>query len=220
MSRIGMRMNKLKSQLVSVRNGPGAAKLPSNVTKIHMEFAHRLNDGHMGPRKFWKENLPRLKYHNPEVPMIVNRTHEQTGPATLSIYMSGGEVPQQPAQIEGPTGAAPQRAVAITDAWKTIASSSTGTARAPPPAEGETVVTINMKNVRSAEILKQFLEKTGAREVEPTPEDQEEMARLLELQERAVYDKEVQKRYREKIQSEKRLLERARQEADALKADK
>lgn len=185
-----------------------------------MEFAHRLNDGHMGPRKFWRENLPRLKYHNPEVPIIVNRTHEQTGPATLSIYVSGGEVPQQPAQIEGPTAEAPKRAVAITDAWKTIASSATGTARAPSPADGETVITINMKNVRSGEILKQLLEKTGAREVEPTLEDQEEMARLLELQERAVYDKEVQKRYREKIQSEKRLLERARQEADALKAEK
>lgn len=173
----------------------------------------------MGGRKFWQENLPRLKYHNPEVPMIVNRTHEQTGPATLSIYMSG-DAPQPTAQIEGPTGTAPKRAVATTDAWRTIASSNTGSARAPPPAEGETVVTINMKNVRSTDILKQFLEKTGATEVEPTPEDLEEMARLQELQERAVYDKEVQKRYREKIQSEKRLLERARQEADALKADK
>lgn len=202
-----------------MRNGPGAAKLPANVTKIHMEFAHKFNDGHMGGRRFWRENLPRLKYHNPEVPMIVNRTHEQTGPATLSIYMSG-DAPQQPAQIEGPTGPAPKRAVATTDAWRNIASSSTGNAGAPPPAEGETVVTINMKNVRSTDILTQFLEKTSATEVEPSPEDQEEMARLLELQERAVYDREVQKRYREKIQSEKRLLERARQEADALKADK
>lgn len=202
-----------------MRNGPGAAKLPTNVTKIHLEFAQRLNDGHMGGRKFWQENLPRLKYHNPEVPMIVNRTQEQTGPATLSIYMSG-EAPQQPAQIEGPTGAAPKRAVATTDAWRNIASSTTGTARAPPPADGETVVTINMKHVQSVEILRQFLEKTGATEVEPSTEDQEEMARLLELQERAVHDKEVQKRYREKIKSEKRLLERARQEADAIKADK
>ncbi|POS76245.1 hypothetical protein DHEL01_v205372 [Diaporthe helianthi] len=184
-----------------------------------MEFAHEINDGHAGPRKFWKENLPRLKYYNPEVPMIVNRTHEHTGPATLSIYMSGGEVPQQPAQIEGPTGEAPKRAVAITDAWKTIASSTTGAARAPPPAEGETVITINMKNVPPGEILKQFLEKTGAMVVEPKPEDEEEMVRLLELQERAVYDREVQKKYRTKIQREKRLLERARQEADALKAE-
>ncbi|KAK2607661.1 hypothetical protein N8I77_006324 [Diaporthe amygdali] len=220
MSRIGMRMNKLKS-LVGVRNGPGAAKLPANVTKIHMEFGHKWNDGHLGPRKFWRENLPRLKYHNPEVPMIVNRTHDQAGPATLSIYMSGG-APAEPqaAQIEGTTGAEPKRAVVAADAWRTIASSSTGGARAPPAGEGETVVTINMKNVRSHDILKQFMEKTGAREVEPSPEDQEEMARLVELQERAAYDKEVQRRYREKIQSEKRLLERARQEADAIKADK
>lgn len=189
------------------------------MTKIHLEFAHKWQDGHKGSSEFWKKNLPRLKYHNPEVPMIVNRTHDQTGPAMLSIYMSG-EAPQQPAQIEGPTGAAPKSAVVTTDAWRNIASSSTGTATAPPPAEGETVVTINMKHVRSAEIVKQFLQKTGATEVEPSPEDQEEMARLKELRQRAVVDKEVQRRYREKLKSEKRLLERARQEADALKADK
>lgn len=174
----------------------------------------------MGPRKFWKENMPRLKYHNPEVPMIVNRTHDQTGPATLSIYISGDAPQEQPAQIEGTVGPAPKGAVATTDAWQNIASSSQGNAVAPPPAEGETVVTINMKNVRSTEILKQFLEKTGAIEVEPSPEDQEEMARLSELQERAARDREVQSRYREKLQSEKRLLEKARQEADAIKADK
>ncbi|ROV89213.1 hypothetical protein VMCG_09894 [Cytospora schulzeri] len=221
MSAIGKRLNNLKT-LMNVRNGPGAAKLPANVTKIHMEFAHKWNDGHFGSRNFWRDHLPRLKYHNPHVPMVVNRTREQHGPATLTIYVRGGGGPadaaqQKAAQIQGggSGGGAPPA-----DAWGTIASSSDGKARAPEPAEGETVVTINMKNVQSDDILKQFMERTGARQLEPTPEDQEEMARLAELQERAVYDREVQRRYREKIQSEKRLLEKARQEADALKADK
>ncbi|KAL1855714.1 hypothetical protein Daus18300_010997 [Diaporthe australafricana] len=220
MSRVGMRMNRLQS-LISIRNGPGAAVLPKNVTKIHLEFAHDWKDGHLGGRRFWRDNLPRLKYHNPEVPMIVNRTHDQQGPSTLKIYMSG-DAPAEPqqAQIEGPTGAAPKRAVVATEAWSTIASSSVGAAKAPAPGEGETLVTINMKNVKSDEILRQFLEKTGARDVEPSPEDMEEMMRLQELEERATHDRGVQTRYRQKIQSEKTLLERARKEADALKADK
>lgn len=72
---------------MEVRNGPGAAILPPNVVRLHLEFAHRMGDGHMGPRKFWQENLPRLKYYNPAVPMIVNRHLVQDGPAVLSIYI-------------------------------------------------------------------------------------------------------------------------------------
>ncbi len=37
-------------QLVRLRTGPGAAILPHDVTRIHMEFNHKYNDGHMGPR--------------------------------------------------------------------------------------------------------------------------------------------------------------------------
>ncbi|KUI67653.1 54S ribosomal protein MRP49, mitochondrial [Cytospora mali] len=221
MSAIGRRLNNLKT-LMSVRNGPGAAKLPANVTKIHMEFAHKWNDGHYGSRNFWRDHLPRLKYHNPHIPMIVNRTHDQHGPATLSIYVRTPDAEKKPAQIpEGGAGAGAGAAKnAPADPWSSITSSTEGKARAPEPSEGETVVTINMKNVRSEEILKQFMERTGARQLEPTAEDREEMARQAELQERAVYDREVQRRYREKIQTEKKMLEKARQEADALKADK
>lgn len=205
---------------MNVRNGPGAAKLPPNVTKIHMEFAHKWDDGHYGSRNFWRDHLPRLKYHNPQVPMVVNRTREQHGPATLSIYVRTPSDSARPAAAQAQAAGGGAKAPAAADAWGTIKSSSDGKARALEPAEGETVVTINMKNVRSEDILRQFMERTGARQLEPTPEDQEEMARLAELQERAVYDKEVQRRYRDKIQSEKKLLEKARQEADALKADK
>ncbi|ROW17219.1 hypothetical protein VPNG_01201 [Cytospora leucostoma] len=222
MSAIGKRMNKLKAQLMNVRNGPGAAKLPPNVTKIHMEFAHKWDDGHFGSRKFWGDYLPRLKYHNPQIPMIVNRTREQQGPATLSIYVKSNTTTEKPAAQAAAAAAAAAAATTTpaAPAPAVVTSSSEGKARAPEPSEGETVVTINMKNVRSDDILKQFMERTGARQLEPTPEDAEELARLAELQERSVYDREVQRRYRDKIQSEKRLLEKARQEADALKADK
>lgn len=42
----------------------------------------------MGPRKFFRECLPRLKYHNPDVDMIVTRKEALEGPATLTIHFS------------------------------------------------------------------------------------------------------------------------------------
>lgn len=196
----------------------------------------------MGPRKFWRENLPRLKYHNPAVPMIVNRTRDQDGPATLSIYMvddGKGSAPATPlldipdakeakedVEGTGPTSGGkdesviqpPQAALATVDPWEHIASSTDGSARAPPPGKGERVVTINVKNTFSEDILKQFLERTGATPVEATAEDEAELETIAKLAEQAVTDRQVQKTYRDKIKAEKAMLERARKEADALKA--
>ncbi|KAF3766339.1 hypothetical protein M406DRAFT_68691 [Cryphonectria parasitica EP155] len=249
MSAIGRRMNDLKS-LMYVRNGPGAAILPPTVTKIHLEFAHKWDGGHYGPRKFWQKNLPRLKYHNPAVPMIVNRTKDQTAAATLSIYMktttssssssssSAAATTTTPTTTTTPsppspeaaeaapdaatseaTTAAPGKPVAVADPWLNIASSTQGLSRAPPPSDGETVVTINMKFVSSDDILRQFVAKTGARELEPSEEDRAEMTRLEELEKQAEADRAVQKAFRDKIKAEKKMLERARQEANALKGD-
>jgi large subunit ribosomal protein MRP49 len=53
-----------------------------------MDFAVKINDGHFGPRRFWHMYLPRLKYHNPAVSMTVNRTTNQLGPATMTIYFA------------------------------------------------------------------------------------------------------------------------------------
>ncbi|KAH9220959.1 50S ribosomal protein-like protein Mrp49 [Leptodontidium sp. 2 PMI_412] len=81
------RMRKLRA-LLAIRLGPGAAVLPPEVTRIQMDFARDLEDGHYGPRKFWRNCLPRLKYHNPAIPMTVNRTNDQSGPALLTIHFT------------------------------------------------------------------------------------------------------------------------------------
>lgn len=195
----------------------------------------------MGPRKFWRENLPRLKYHNPAVPMIVNRLRDQSGPATLTIYMTDdGSAPptplldlpdaKRPAAGAGAEGAQeagekdesviqpPEAALATVDPWAHIASSTDGSARAPAPAKGERLVAINVKNTFSEDILKQFLEKTGATPVEPTADDEAELERIAKLAEQSEKDRQVMKAHRDEIQAEKKMLERARKEADALKA--
>lgn len=220
-------------QLSSLRNGPGAATLPPTVTRLHLEFAHKQDKGHAGSRKFWRDHLPSLKYHNPSVPMIVNRTRDQEVTPTLTIYMKGTssssssssdqQQPSKPLKLDAPSKAAikpPKAAVALVgDPWQHIGSATDGSAPAPPAAGGETAVTINLRNVLSGDIWKQFVAKTGATVVEPTPADAQEMERIAELEVQSQYDRRVNQAYRNRLKEEKMRLEKARQEADALKAD-
>ncbi len=37
-------------QLLAIRLGPGAAILPKNIDRLHMDFAIKIDDGHRGPR--------------------------------------------------------------------------------------------------------------------------------------------------------------------------
>ncbi|TGJ87055.1 hypothetical protein E0Z10_g1685 [Xylaria hypoxylon] len=89
---------------------------------------------------------------------------------------------------------------------------------APPPDEGERVVTIDMKNVHSDAILSEFLAKTGATVVRPTPDEQAEMRQVEERVERAVIDRSIVKKFIDDKRREERMLALARQEAEAIKA--
>ncbi|EMR66447.1 putative 50s ribosomal protein mrp49 protein [Eutypa lata UCREL1] len=184
-----------------------------------MDFALKWNDGHFGPRKFWKTCLPRLKFWNPAIPMLVNRSENQAGPATMSIYF------RQSAAVAAAAGAA-----ATTQGGKTTTaammatplaqqphSSTTGECPAPAPGEGERVVTIDMKNRHSDAILEEFMEKTGATVMAPTPDEEVEMRQVEELTERAVFDRAIMKKYIDDKRREERMLAQARQEAEAIR---
>lgn len=85
----------------------GAAVMPPEVKRLALTFASKNKGGHMGPRyatgfgvgrselgltgarKFWKNYLPRLKWHNPQVQMDVTRDSLVGGPATLTIEFGG-----------------------------------------------------------------------------------------------------------------------------------
>ncbi|KAL2197244.1 CI-B8 domain-containing protein [Corynascus similis CBS 632.67] len=192
------RLNKLTA-LVRLRNGPGAAMLPQDVTRIHMEFAHRINQGHMGPRVFFREALPRLKYWNPAVPMVVNRSYDQSGPATLTLYFRepGATLPSDLPQPS---------------------SSTQGLAKAPAPAEGERALTIDMKNRRSEAILKEFMEKSGAVSVKMSPEDEAIMREVEERERIGAIDRERIRKLNEAAKREKQMIAQAHSEAAAIKA--
>ncbi|KAI1765805.1 CI-B8 domain-containing protein [Hypoxylon sp. FL1150] len=206
----GKRMHRLQAKLLALRHGPGAAILPPEITRIHMNFALKWNDGHFGPRKFWKSCLPRLKFWNPAIPMLVNRTSDQSAAAKMSIYF-------RQAALSSDTPSALASKLSSLPLAQQPHSSTENEHPAPEPEEGERVVTIDMKNVHSDDILSEFIAKTGATLVHPTPDEQVEMRKFDELAERAAIDRAIRKKYLDDIRREERIQAVARQEAEAIK---
>lgn len=175
-----------------------------------MDFAMKWNDGHFGPRKFWKICLPRLKFWNPAIPMLVNRTPDQSAPAKMSIYF-------RQASLSSDTPSALTSKLSTLPLAQQPHSSTENEHPAPDPEEGERVVTIDMKNVHSDQILTEFIAKTGAVPVHPTPDEQVEMRQVEDLNQRAAVDRSIVKKYLDDKRREERMLATARQEAEAIK---
>ncbi|KAL6698996.1 mitochondrial ribosomal protein L51 [Trichoderma pleuroticola] len=182
------------TQLINIRCGPGAAILPAEVTRIHMDFGLRLKGGHMGARKFWREYLPRLKYHNPSIPMIVNRHDQNQLPPTMTIYLrnAGSSAPASSDPIAQPS------------------SSRTNLSKAQPPTADERVVHIDMTNKHSSHILEFFMAETRAVPLQPTNEEIAEMQALETLRKNAEVDRERVRLLRLEKKKEEDMLKRAR----------
>lgn len=169
-----------------------------DVRRIHLRFATKINDGHMGSRyailhppttldprlttsnsKFWRLYLPRLKYHNPAVPMTVERTEDQQGPATMTVTFA-----------------------------TQAASNAPSSHQAPPEQTREH--TIDMKGRLAADILIDFEKLVQGRQVEATPEEQETLASLAEQRERSDRDRKLVAEVVRKKRREQEILEQAR----------
>ncbi|KAG6040837.1 hypothetical protein E4U41_006879 [Claviceps citrina] len=190
-------------QLIDLRCGPGAAILPPEVTRIHMDFAMRMDDGHMGARdrdrKFWHECLPRLKYHNPSIPMIVNRHDSNQTPPLLTIYLRSNT-----------TATATDATTTTTTTPTQPSSSRTNLSKAQPPAPHERTITLDMKARHSSLILEHFLAETRAAPLQPTAEDIAEMQSLEALTRQAGLDRERVRQLRAEKKKEEDMLKRAR----------
>ncbi|CAG8499674.1 2650_t:CDS:2 [Diversispora eburnea] len=58
----------------NLRTGLGAVKLSPEVKKVSLTFTRKQDNA--GARYFLRENLPRIAYHNPNVPIEVNISKE------------------------------------------------------------------------------------------------------------------------------------------------
>ncbi|KAI4125455.1 MAG: hypothetical protein LQ338_004237 [Usnochroma carphineum] len=185
------RVRKLKA-LYSVRLGPGAAIFPGAVTRIHLDFAFKNNNGHYGPRKVWRNYLPRLKYHNPAVSMTVNRTQDNAGPATLTIFYASPQIPTIPTSSSAPS------------------SSTTESTPTPNHTSFERTETIDMKHKHESDILSELVDLTKATPVVATPEEEAEFQQLAEEEKRSALDRVRNAAYTEQKKQEKALLDQAR----------
>lgn len=52
-------MLTFRPQLINLRCGPGAATLPEEVTRIHMDFSNKMYEGNMGAKYVAREHLTR-----------------------------------------------------------------------------------------------------------------------------------------------------------------
>ncbi|KAF2470647.1 uncharacterized protein BDR25DRAFT_286772 [Lindgomyces ingoldianus] len=162
-----------------------------------MEFNTKINGGHRGARKFWREMLPRIKYRNPSIPIEIIRHNDPAGPAKLYIYTTSLD----------PTPSNPPKPETTPQPTPTVAS--TITAAAP-------TYTIDIRMIQESQILTALIEATGARVIEATEQEKEEIRDMEEFKERSEKDRQE---VREKFlagRREEELLKLARGEVASV----
>lgn len=191
--------------MLDIRVGTGAAILPSvanaskdfpAVTRLHLTYARKIYDGHQGARHFWRNCLPRLKYHNPGVRMSVQQTQDQEGPAALTIYF---------AERVGSTATAIAGKKPVTDKL------------APPPEDNEKTAVVDVKGLDFKEIWSRVKASTGAEELRASSEEEAEMKRLQELTEKASKDRQRIQAMQQAKKDQERMLAEARGQVEKLK---
>jgi large subunit ribosomal protein MRP49 len=154
-------------------------------------------------RMFWRHELVRLKYHNPAVPMTIDRTAAQTEKALLSVHYTNPDAVQSSSSATS----AP------------AARDSTTKNSTPSEADStERVETIDMTNFNNTQILDAFVRLTKAYPVEPTVEENEELAVLEEQRLRSAAASKLSAEVRARQKREKELLEQARGDMAASQA--
>jgi large subunit ribosomal protein MRP49 len=144
---------------------------------------------------FWRHELVRLKFHNPAIPMSIDRTALQTDPALLSVHYTNPDAVQSSSSA---TSAPASR------------DSTTKNTTPSEAASTERVETINMTHSNNTEILEAFVRLTKAYPIEPTAEEKEELASLEEQRMRSAAASKLSAEVRARQKREKELLEQAR----------
>ncbi|KAL3479486.1 50S ribosomal protein Mrp49 [Aspergillus californicus] len=197
------RMRKLQTKLLNVRVGTGAALFPSAatstkefpaITRLHLTYAQKIYGGHQGARHFWRNCLPRLKYHNPAIPMTVKQTTDQEGPAALTIYFT-----------EKISNAASLSPAKITDE------------HAPKPSETEKSAIVDLKNLDYKDIWNTVKIMTGAKEIPATAEEEAELNKVEQFKQQAVKDRARIASIRQAKKDQERMLKEARGEIESMK---
>lgn len=155
-------------------------------------------------RKFWRNELVRLKYHNPAVPMTIDRNVQQTEPATLSIHFA--------------PGGSQQTSTSATSSPAAV-SSTTSTSTPSDAVSTVRVEAIDVTGKHSNEILSAIITATKAYPIEPTAEDQLLIEDLAEQEKRNSQVRALHAEVRARALREKEMLAQARGDVAARAAE-
>lgn len=89
---------KQANHLDLIANYKNSAYKLADVEKLQLVFKRHNAYGHMGMRQFWKYNLKTISFHNPELPIEVQRVECETKdeqlkcPCLIKAHLKGGKV--------------------------------------------------------------------------------------------------------------------------------
>lgn len=92
------RLLKQANHLDLISNFKNSAYKFANVNKLELIFKKHNAYGHMGMRQFWKFNLKTISFHNPELPIEVQRIECNTKdeqlkcPAIIKVLLKDGKI--------------------------------------------------------------------------------------------------------------------------------
>ncbi|RMZ71275.1 50S ribosomal mrp49 [Pyrenophora seminiperda CCB06] len=138
--------------------------------------------------------LPKIKYWNPSIPIELSRHTDAEGASFLHVYH---DTKTQPA-----TGTTNSPTAQQSDS--TPPSSTPNPRNTLVPDTSKPAISIDIRDMTDSQILQALIEKTGAEQLEPTPEEVTKMQELEEARQRADADRIL---VREKLLKERREAE-------------
>ena len=85
-------MPRIVDLLRDLRTGPGAVRLPSTVTRIHLQVPSSGNNSQEMARQLWHRFLPRLAFNNPHVSVDITQNSDNYALNFTTSAHGDGEV--------------------------------------------------------------------------------------------------------------------------------
>ena len=205
-------------KLFAIRHGEGAAILPPpplpQLAHLNLQYDRKQWDKSTRPaRTFHKEHLPRLKYHNPGLPIRVRQ-----GPGRLHLHFECAD--QDALSYLETMSLESSKDGQYTALWTPIKPKSqppAGTGTAPPsPAAGSIFtrsVRLHLNPHEPESIWKWFQNVTKCEAFPENPEEIEQMERLNEFFAKAEIDRQLVKAGMDAVRQQRQELKQAREAA-------
>ncbi|KAK6382888.1 hypothetical protein LTS17_003558 [Exophiala oligosperma] len=204
--------------LLAVQYGKGAAVLPPppspQLTRLTMRFPRtEWSLSNQGPRMFAKDSLPRLKYHNPTLPIRV----EDTQSSTLELtFESADKASLEKLQKRDDSDN-------LEDEWTEIQTKPQEPADQASTSTSVPIFTRNgilgLKGKHSREIWRWLEHKTACKDVSITPQDDILRRKLQGIARKSAADRMLVKAGMDALRKQQAELKKAREAAERLTSE-